>query len=836
MLPAKPVALEAGARIGRYLILERVGSGAMGVVYGAYDPELDRKVALKLLDGDGAGQDPIARARLLREAKAMARLTHPNVVVVHDVGVFEGRVFLAMEFLGGGTLKSWLAARPRTTREVTQIFAAAGRGLGAAHAAGLVHRDFKPENVLLDKEGRPRVVDFGLAREASAGSETTDEDVGRSGPAAGTRALALLPAGDGSGETTLNPLGTLTREGVIMGTPAYMAPEQFLGEATNEQTDQFSFCVALYEALYGERPFGGDSLLRLVNNITDGKLRPAPENREVPAWIRRAVLRGVQADPAQRWPSMAPLIAALEDDPVTRQRRRILAVVAGVLVVASLATGTQAIFQRRRQLERQVAAHLDQAARASDASRSKAAALRDLRGRAFAAFDAPDRTHGESLWRQVLALIPEVDAATDRAAQEYETALVLDPGRGDVRAKVADLLFENQLLAEELRREDRRRALAARLEHQGGGRAQQVAREAPGVVVLRTNPAKATASIERYHEGPTGRRDLQPLGQTVAPDQPATIAPGSYRLLIRAPDYADTFYPFELHRGEHLEIELDLLPAAAVPPGFVYVPPGDFWFGDADERLRTQFLDTVPIHRRHTVGYLIARHETTYREWINYLEALPVGARAGQLPDVSTALRGWLQLRPGAAGWHLTFQPTSQRYDAGTGEPFVYAGRDRRARQDWREFPVAGTAPADAERYTRWLRDTGRVPGARLCSELEWERAARGADDRSYPHGDGLEADDANFDLTYGRVDSAFGPDVAGAHPASRSPFGVDDLAGNVFELTHSSVTADEFVIRGGAYYFNAATCRLTNRNQVPATFRDVTTGIRVCASLADNR
>jgi formylglycine-generating enzyme required for sulfatase activity len=836
MMPAKPVTLEAGARIGRYLILERVGSGAMGVVYGAYDPELDRKVALKLLGGDGAGQDAIAGARLLREAKAMARLTHPNVVVVHDVGMFEGRVFLAMEFLGGGTLKTWLAARPRTTREIIQVFAGAGRGLGAAHAAGLVHRDFKPENVLLDKDGRPRVVDFGLAREASAASDRTDEDVGRISAGSGTPALAVLPASEISEETTLNPLGTLTRSGVIMGTPAYMAPEQFLGEATNEQTDQFSFCVALYEALYGERPFGGESLLRLVSNITDGRLLPVPENREVPAWIRRAVLRGVHADPAQRWPSMEPLIAALEDDPVTRRRRRVLSALAAVLVVASLAVGTQAIFQRRRQLERQVAAHLDQAARASDAARSKAATLRDLRARAFAAFDAPDRTHGESLWRQVLMLIPEVDAASDRAAQEYETALVLDPGRSDMRAKVADLLFENLWLAEELRREDRRRALAARLEHQGGDRAQQAARDPPGVVVLRTNPAMATASLERYQEGPTGRRDLQALPQAIARDQPATIAPGSYRLLIRAPNYADAFYPFELHRGENLEIELDLLPAAAVPAGFAYVPPGDFWFGDADERLRTQFLDTVPIHRRHTAGYLIARHETTYREWIDYLEALPAGARAGQLPDVSTALRGWLRLRPDAGGWHLTFQPTSQRYDAGAGEPFVYAGRGQRARQDWREFPVAGTAPADAERYTRWLHDTGRVRGARLCSELEWERAARGADDRTYPHGDGLDADDANFDLTYGRVDSAFGPDVVGAHPASRSPFGVDDLAGNIFELTRSSVTADQFVIRGGAYYFAAVTCRITNRNSVPATFRDVTSGIRVCASLAENR
>jgi formylglycine-generating enzyme required for sulfatase activity len=145
---------------------------------------------------------------------------------------------------------------------------------------------------------------------------------------------------------------------------------------------------------------------------------------------------------------------------------------------------------------------------------------------------------------------------------------------------------------------------------------------------------------------------------------------------------------------------------------------------------------------------------------------------------------------------------------------------------------VAGLSPAEVESYLRWLRTTGRVPGARLCSEVEWERAARGADDRIFPHGDELHPDDANFDVTYGRVSSAYGPDMVGSHAASRSPFGVDDLAGNLFELTASSQKPDEIVLRGGAYYFTAYTCRSTNREPVAATFRDVTTGIRVCASV----
>ena len=318
-LPRELPPLDTGARLGRYLIIERVGSGAMGVVYGAYDPELDRRSRSSSSRRSEVGREDAGRARLLREAKAMARLAHPNVIAVHDVGIFDGQVFLAMEFLGGGTLKSWLGASPRHWREVLDAFVAAGAGLAAAHAAGLVHRDFKPENVLLDRDGRPRVVDFGLAREAAAGAQD------------GTDAVGFAATAESSG----NHLETLTRTGTIMGTPAYMAPEQLVGDATDERTDQFSFCVALYEALYGERPFHGESLLQLLHNVSEGDLEPVPENREVPTWIRRAVLRGLKADPAQRWPSMAPLIAALEDDPAARHRRRLLAGGASALVLAS---------------------------------------------------------------------------------------------------------------------------------------------------------------------------------------------------------------------------------------------------------------------------------------------------------------------------------------------------------------------------------------------------------------------------------------------------------------------------------------------------------------------
>ena len=387
------------------------------------------------------------------------------------------------------------------------------------------------------------------------------------------------------------------------------------------------------------------------------------------------------------------------------------------------------------------------------------------------------------------------------------------------------------VFTDEARLPERTRALAEALARHDAGGARRAARTAPGTLVLQVRPATAALTLERFDAEPTTDLRLAHPGPAIAAGE-TKLPPGSYRLTIRAPGLADVLVPFEIESGARLA--LDLAPPAAkdVPPGFVYVPAGVFWYGDADERLRTEFLNAAPLHRRRTDAYLVARHETTYRDWLPFLSALPAPERQGVVPDVSTALRGSLRLRPAGDSWQLILQATSKRYTARTDEPIVYVGRKVLARQDWLGFPVGGGTPAAAQRYAAWLRDTGRVPGARLCTELEWERAARGADDRVFPHGGLLQPDDANFDATYGRLDGAYGPDAVGSHPRSRSPFGVDDLAGNIYEFAVSSQRSEEMVIRGGAYYFNAATCRSTNREVVPPTFQDVTTGFRLCASI----
>jgi tetratricopeptide (TPR) repeat protein len=319
--------LAAGAEVGRYRVLDCLGVGGMGVVYAAYDPVLDRRVALKLLRGTkGAPGSQGRSVRLLREAQALARLTHPNVITVHDVGIWEAQVFVAMEYVEGLTLKAWL--RPgRTWPELREVFVAAGRGLAAAHAADLVHRDFKPDNVLIGRDGRVRVTDFGLARWGQASRSevelrATDElRITSLGSAASIGPGGSIgPAASGSRAAEPSPVVSLTETGSLVGTPAYMAPEQYEHRPADASSDQFAFCVALYEAIYGERPFAGRTVAELAANVLDGRLAEAPHEVVVPRVVRQALRRGLSRRSSARFASMHELLAVLDHRPARRLR------------------------------------------------------------------------------------------------------------------------------------------------------------------------------------------------------------------------------------------------------------------------------------------------------------------------------------------------------------------------------------------------------------------------------------------------------------------------------------------------------------------------------------
>ncbi|ACY16628.1 serine/threonine-protein kinase [Haliangium ochraceum] len=357
----------APVRLGRFVLMDSLGEGGMGVVYSAYDPDLDRRVALKLLRTELSRVSPTASARLMREAQALARLSHPHVVPVYEVGVIDGQVFIVMEFVVGQTLREWAAAEGRTWRQVLDAYRQAGQGLAAAHAVGLVHRDFKPDNVLVGEDGRIRVLDFGLAREPDdpgddepdtaadelrgaefAARDLASDDVATEDIAAAARAQPSLVDVEGVTPTASMVSGSrpasvpgpgrlstpLTRTGAILGTPAYMPIEQFDGAKVGPASDQFSFCVSLFEALYGERPFAGDTLGALRAAIETGAITP-PRGSAVPRWLLPILCRGLSPAAEDRYPSMEALLTELGRDPARRRRLLLMGALAAVLLGVS---------------------------------------------------------------------------------------------------------------------------------------------------------------------------------------------------------------------------------------------------------------------------------------------------------------------------------------------------------------------------------------------------------------------------------------------------------------------------------------------------------------------
>jgi hypothetical protein len=379
-----------GARVSRYILGERLGAGAMGVVYTAADPELHRNVAVKLMRGAWvrSGGDA-ARARVIREARALARISHPNVIAVYDVGLLGDEVFIAMELLRGANLRAHLRDARPSLAQILDVFTAAGQGLAAAHRAGVVHRDFKPDNVLVGEDGRVCVTDFGLALAAVSADL---EDLSARGKSAG------------------GPIDR-TEAGVRVGTPAYMAPEQHAGAHVDPRSDQFSFCVALHEALYGERPFPGRTREELARSAQEGRIAPRPPESRVPGSLRAILVRGLAADPADRFPSMQALLRALGRDRGRAPRRAAAAAVIALAVVL-VALGADWVVRGRAAA----------ATRASfAAARAQTSRLFELRTETFAA--TADLSFVMPILREVAAVQDQADfglgdEADDRSSLE----------------------------------------------------------------------------------------------------------------------------------------------------------------------------------------------------------------------------------------------------------------------------------------------------------------------------------------------------------------------------------------------------------------------------------
>ena len=351
-------------QIGRYEVRREIGAGGVGVVYQAHDPSLSRDVAVKLLRPDRFQKSKLDKAheRLRSEARTMAKLAHPNVVTVFDVGSHDGGVYIAMELVEGSSLRDWQRSTARHWREVLGMYFRAGLGLAAAHTAGIVHRDFKPANVLVGPDGRPKVTDFGLASagpvpggafapdddadlyetddgsgrglaaglltDMTVGTRTTS--IGDGGPASsGLRRQGPASEAGGAAETltsgvaldvtsdsmvghiaATSQITLVTKTGFVVGTPAYMAPELFTGGAADERTDQFALGVSMWEGLFGERPFPGDTAGELIESVIKGRVREPTESR-VPRWVEEIVRTSIRADPEQRHDSVRSMLASI---------------------------------------------------------------------------------------------------------------------------------------------------------------------------------------------------------------------------------------------------------------------------------------------------------------------------------------------------------------------------------------------------------------------------------------------------------------------------------------------------------------------------------------------
>ena len=304
-----------GAARGRFKLLGELGMGGMGVVFAAYDLQLGRKIAIKFVRHQTSETISASdgRAWLMREARAMAQISHPNVVAVHDVGKLGDRIFIAMEYVEGRTLTQWLTEENRPWRDVLRMFIQAGRGLAAAHAEGILHRDFKPENVLVGKDNRARVVDFGLARFAEP-LKSGRREMGNGRARADTK--------DAPQRAT--PGVTVTKRGKFVGTPPYMAPEQLMGEPVDAKTDQYSFCVALFQGLYGNLPFDAENIGVLLEQIKHCSVNAVPKLSCVPSSLQRTVLRGLRPNPADRFSSMEALLDQLERQLAVPRARSLL--------------------------------------------------------------------------------------------------------------------------------------------------------------------------------------------------------------------------------------------------------------------------------------------------------------------------------------------------------------------------------------------------------------------------------------------------------------------------------------------------------------------------------
>lgn len=514
----------------------------------------------------------------------------------------------------------------------------------------------------------------------------------------------------------------------------------------------------------------------------------------------------------------------------------ILILLAPLIVIGVYTTGY--VHRRDAQL-RQVTMKIDTAQRLIDKIEIQKKRIYAVKKKALDLFDKADLQRAESVWAKYIALSKPLESKYAESARHLEAALLLSDKNEHAKHLYARVLYERAKLARENHELSKAVEYSDRLLLYDDGTfiEQWNAKGSISFRIVNTkNISSVSISVLQYITSRDGRVRLAEVSTHQKQFSKIELLPGSYLASIHVDSYPSVRYPFLIDQNRHSQMAFVLPKRESFVQGMVYIPAGNFLFGSAEsEEMRINLLQTVPVHTRVTADFLIAQHEVTFEQWLTFIEDQPKEEQASLYPFVDNyGLNGTVRLSEDSdKHWRISLGSHESVLEAVEGELLHYASRKVRNRPDWLQFPVVGITAASAVRYTKWLQQTNEVPNARLCNELEWERAARGADYRIYPHGNLMTPTDANYGATYREQPDSMGLDEVGSFTDSQSPFGVDDLSGNAAEWTVSAL-GEGFVIRGGSYRGGAAEARVTKRSVAVSSFKDANVGFRICADIAN--
>lgn len=465
-------------------------------------------------------------------------------------------------------------------------------------------------------------------------------------------------------------------------------------------------------------------------------------------------------------------------------------------------------------------------------AQKKASEAATLRQQSYAAFDNMDKDQGEAIWAKALEVGTEANELLLKSEYALTAALAIDSSRSDARELLSDILYDMALFFERTYQKQKLSDTMARLQVYDSAGLRVAKLTEPASVNLLIEPSGTEVEVGHYVFDKYQKLNLSNTRKVGAtPVLSLSLPAASYLMTFRANGHEEVRYPLLVSHGEKLTIKFKLPKAGTIPAGYTYIPPGRFLYGSAaDELIRSGNLTTVPMHERQTNGFVINKFETTVADFIEFAKTRTPEQRA-QIPSLSNESHSvYLKELPNNQ-WKYKLHGGSEDVFLAADESFTYTHRKKNAAQNWRKLPISALNIADIEPFIGWLSESGRIPGARLCEEVEWERAARGADDREFPHGNRLDSHEANFDETYGTNGKAAFPDQVGSYMQTQSPFGLFDMSGNVFEWTRSNINKGSYLCRSGAFWNPKFVSNITNRSLMDSSYRDSQIGIRVCAS-----